>query len=245
MKKNIALAISFFLMLGTVAMADALTYDNIIAYGTSQGDLNKWDGVEHIFGTYVSADVTWKKNDTYTSINHTEPAANPSDTEISFWVGQNKHTPFEWTYIILAANNTGDWYLFENTHILDGADTFNILNADGDIIFTGDYLVTIPVLNTLIFAYDDGHMGANSKNGKPEEMSWTTFAMDGTNSLNQADITVWFGGRTISGGECEPDDWGFVDPSCMEPVPEPSTILLLGTGVIGLGVIARRRMCKK
>jgi hypothetical protein len=51
------------------------------------------------------------------------------------------------------------------------------------------------------------------------------------------------------GGDC--DDYFEGSPEWIElgcgggEVPEPGTIFLLGTGIVGLGVIARRKMAKK
>jgi len=50
---------------------------------------------------------------------------------------------------------------------------------------------------------------------------------------------------------CDDDDWDCIceqDPTndlCPSQAPEPGTILLLGTGIIGLGFAAKRKMTKK
>jgi hypothetical protein len=78
------------------------------------------------------------------------------------------------------------------------------------------------------------------------------FSFEGTLNIPPLDSTTaaFFSGRGVEGNfstfTVGADDLPFkVDGSSKFSVPEPSTILLLGIGLLGLAGLARRRSLKK
>jgi len=238
MKKIILLTACLYLLFGvTFAMADSMPYDNIIAYGTIEAIQHNSGNISdatitYIYQTYVDPD--W--DGVAYAINNVVPFNDKKDVvpgtdmyAINICKG---NTCYEWDYAIVATHGSGDrWYLFENTH-------------NGDYGYDEFWLVT-PENDSQIYArhdLGDGNVG--------DFEYYTFFVGSGNTKFDHLDITIWTPDTGYLGCEDNPE-------LCNQPcdllagdcdgseVPEPGSILLLGTGILGISLIARRKLSKK
>lgn len=229
MKKILILTACFCLLFGvTSAMADSMPYDNILAYGTieaiqgNQGNISDAT-IDYIYKTYVDPEwdgVAFALNNLM-PLNEKKDVVSGTDMyAVNICKGK---TCYEWDYAILATHGSGDrWYLFENTHNYD-------LGFD-------EYWLVTPGDGSAIYAKHDLGLGEGEYDNS------TFFIGSGNTKFDHLDITVWTPGETFSG--CDPDAI-LSDPNCPSEVPEPGSILLLGTGIVGLSLIAKRKLNKK
>jgi hypothetical protein len=233
MKKNIALIFCFCLLFGltagmaaTIKYDESLNVDKMVGYGKATGNGDITGAAGDIFTHYTGLELEWKKNFEFESLNFAPPSLSGEGTyNVELLFGKKQGGAGEtWSYAIVAANTSGLFYVFENTYSLDDGYGF----ADDFLSFASNV------------SFDGVDYWEVDNNGKNAE--WIRLDNNVTTNIvfenkNQVDAT-WF-----VGDYCDPriEDCELG----MDPVPEPGSILLLGTGILGLGLAARRKLGKK
>jgi hypothetical protein len=154
-----------------------------------------------------------------------------ANTATSEWIGAN--TP------------GGDGNLTAPVGEYDVATTFNLTNFDPtSFALTGQFLSDNEILGVLINGYNLGSFGQDANTFT----DWTSFNIDQTNAatdLNAGLNTITFEVMNDSYAEGPNDNpMGLqvtIESATANATPEPGTLGLLGTALIGLGLMARRR----
>ena len=269
MKKNLILAVCFTLLLGIPAMADQMDgFDSIIAWGNFQGNCGA-DCLNYIMQTYVDENFGGFLNND--ALNYIPPAALPlvgETKDIVVYLSDSVNGDVPWTYLVLASNSDKYWYLFKNDYVIPGKE-IDLLDNDGNFISIIDYFLTIPEANGTFYSYYDSKDQLGKDDDTYGAYTFVNICGTGKCEFNQVDVTIWI----PTAPPCDPNDpdcnpfrgctpdqlaMGMVDwnGECCDPAdpdapcsggetPEPGTILLLGTGIVGLGFVARRKLTKK
>lgn len=143
-------------------------------------------------------------------------------------------------------NQSGDWYgRYDTTDGLNGS--MNQWLDSGDITLLHLTGIDSALTNLFFYMQDPSDVGATTNVGV------STFLHDFSSNIysGQSDGASFFVGITLDAGEILNelswkistinDGFGVDNFSTVAPVPEPATMLLFGTGLIGLSRIARKK----
>ena len=132
-------------------------------------------------------------------------------------------------------DQSGDWYgRYDTTDGLNGSMSKWLDSGDITILhLTG---IDSSLTNLFFYMQDPSDVGAITSVGT------STFLHDFSSNIypGQSDGSSFFVGITLNAGETL-NGFGLDDFSTVAPVPEPTTMLLFGTGLVGLSRFARKK----
>jgi len=273
MKKNLALAVCFVMMLGAVAMAAPMVTFDRNAYNEAITD-------------------DWRTDWMFTFIGNQAGGQNPGGGPNRGW------TSWDFTVANVADGVFAGGKLYADIFSGNGANgNFEAsINNDGQLFARHNDANQLNI--NYVFDTEDASIDAFYLTGFTKHSSWSagdffyitvSYYLDGVEGLQTSDTyryshpedfigivlaenmqlqSINFQGSATNnngfrmnmglgntpgwyvGGTCDDimpgtDAWYQNGCDGGGEVPEPGTILLLGSGIIGLGIIARRRMSKK
>lgn len=122
----------------------------------------------------------------------------------------------------------------------------DFLDAGGSLLFSGDYTYSFAAVNSALVALGSGL----SLYGPPIDIGpWYAFVLldsltAGVGSFRYGYAYGVSGGTPLFLRSDESPFLAYETYNNASPIPEPSTILLLGAGLVGLGLWGRKRMVK-
>jgi len=249
------------------------TYDNFVAFSTHLNTLLGYSGFNVTTGTGLLAVKVYTgangaSNDAYGFVDPLDAPGGNISTFSGIWGsangikvsqvldflhaygGSNVNIPvfmFDMNQIDNRINNFGAIQLVGDVRIVNAAGAEQAhwsFDSSNNSVFNTDAWVTAP--GTLTIPKIDGSSYSVDNNTGSGQLDYIAYAPD-------MDLSKWSGDdyyflaefklNGLTGGFEELYLTGAYAPYA--PVPEPSTMLLLGTGLLGLGLYGRRRAQKK
>ena len=243
MKKNIFRTILMVVIVLTLSVGSALSSDEEGLWSHLRGSSKLYDksGETEVIDVFEAYWIEfWLTDWEDTDQDDTDVGGNtilPTDS-MKFQFRENDEPEFEWESKGLVTRDFEPYYT--------GNDIFE-LNIDG-LTFTADaYDSDYNIMLTKAISGDDAHLDMYLLgwiNGEVPVEYQITLNWDNNYNCENGTIVLCGPWETVFFASFDylPVTAPMPEPPSPAPIPEPGTMLLLGTGLLGIGIAARRKM---